>query len=66
MTVYEFYQIVGAVIAGNGLCFMFGYYLWQGRQYEKRGEKVERMPLHVHLCGAIPPLVMVLGMFWLV
>jgi len=55
MTVVEFFQIVGAVIAGNLLTLLYVYYLWRGRRAEMQGlDPDTSLPLHVYVCAVIP------------
>ena len=65
MDIYVWYQIVGGVFAGNILFAAFLYYLWQLNRTTKIGLKSEYMPIHVQLCGAVPPLVALGGLLLL-
>lgn len=66
MDVFFWYQIVGAVLAGNALTFMFGYYIWRCTKQERNGLDTSYLPLYVHLCGIIPPGVVIFGLYYLV
>jgi len=59
----EFAQIIAAVVAGNGLVFMFGLYCWHVAQAEKKGRDSFDQPFLVNICGLIPPVVMAYGAY---
>ena len=61
--IFEWYQVVGAVIAGNILTGCFVYYLWYMTNREKRGMDTKNIPLGVALCGALPPLLVAAGLY---
>ena len=64
MEIVFWYQVIGAVFAGNVLSFMFGYFLWAVMQREKQGlQPVFDVGLGVSFCGAVPPLVALGGLF---
>lgn len=64
MGILFWYQVVGAVFAGNVLSFMFGYFLWTVIQREKQGlQPVFDVGLGVSICGVVPPLVALGGLF---
>ncbi len=63
MEIIFWYQVIGAVFAGNVLTFMFGYFVWTVIQREKKGLKpVFDVGLSVSLCGIIPPLLTIGGL----
>ena len=53
-------QIVAAVFAGCVAAGSFGYAIWYAARIERDGGDSWKLPLHVALMGAVPPIAMAL------
>lgn len=63
MTVMQFYQLVGALVAANLLTFMFGAFVWITHRREREGRDPMKVGLGVALCGLVPLAVVALAIF---
>lgn len=63
MEFWPWFQIVGAVIVGNGLTALYGFWLWQAVKREKLGLNPLGTSLGVSLCGLVPPVLAIIAMF---
>lgn len=61
MDIFTWWQIISAVIAGNGLSLSVGYYIYQGTMRQRQGLSFYDMPLGVSLAGAVPLLIAAAG-----
>ena len=59
-----FLQVMAAVIAANMLSIWWGYSVWKITKNEKAGIEPHRGPFIYLIGGAIPPLVMALGAYF--
>lgn len=63
MEIIGWYQTAGAVFAGNILSALFAYSVWAMVSREKRGLNPYDIGLGPALCGIIPPLVVIGGLY---
>lgn len=63
LTVLVWYQIVGAVIAGNVLFGMLFLFWWTVDKNVKSGRDMYAMPIGVAICGFVPPVLVALGLY---
>lgn len=63
MEFWPWFQIVGAVIVGNGLTAFYGFWIWQAVKREKMGLNPFRSSLGVAMCGIVPPAMALIAMF---
>lgn len=56
MTTAFFYQVIGAVIVGNAICFGFAYGAWHVMKVEKATGSADSAPLKYILLMTLPGL----------
>lgn len=59
------FVIITGVLVGNTLTFMFGYFCFCVWRREKAGLDPLHLPVSVILCGLAPPLIGLIGAFYL-
>lgn len=62
MQITFWYQLVGAVIAGNVLTAMLAFFWFSVNRNEKQGRDPYDVPFTTWLCGVIPPLIILGGL----
>lgn len=64
MEISVFYATVAAVFMGNAITGVFVYFLWAATKAEKAGGSGSDLPWKVLICGAIPPIIAIIGIKW--
>jgi hypothetical protein len=64
LTGLYFLQVIAAVVAANALTLWWAYSVWRINNNEKAGIEPHRGPFIYLVGGAVPPLVMALGAYF--